>query len=658
LNHQKRKRNIMSKKKEMVQLNVGGEIFVTSRTTLLQSGNRYFTRLLEEEKDGLRMTGSLRDNRNCIFIDRDADEFVHILKYLRGTLNLKTLTEQEKESLLTSATYFQVNPLIAKIEDRAYNVEYLSPRDQQIRKETNWYRTQLQQLHPSTEIIQTADKKFLIDLFPSSGRQYSVPYNLNRTLGLDDRNYTMLFAHTAGKVRNDMRKRHNWAEESGTLEALEPTSTETFKKKLYEFAGPFLKNLPMENLVLAGGAVLAVLQEVPEHYAQLGSDLDLFIKAENLVTAKQTYTNLLAYLLAEHRNTRFQDLLVVRTTNAITFAFGHPQRHIQLILRRYRNVADILLGFDVDCCQVAFDGEKVLATPAALRAINTGINIVDPERGTRKYEERLTKYAKRGYMVAVPGLDLRRVRKELLGDNLFTYHNGHMKRVCFDRLYVGDSKSKSGRKRRADVKIVVEPEPIQNLSKLIVLSRSYEKEGSQYVRDIIKDSLLANVTSAPLAGLQDPNFLIRLDRVGQMNVNPNAPWQLEYPTLAPPEEVVIDPGSFGTNQEDTCGGPLLPFRKTHKTAKDLLDRLEVLLLEHGLQGSLWVVYDYIEHLGGIQTIRTPCVNDAYFGNRQFVFTEDRSIPRHLTFPPSSDFTSHPWPTPPNLESEWSRNVYE
>jgi hypothetical protein len=49
----------------------------------------------------------------------------------------------------------------------------------------------------------------------------------------------------------------------------------------------------------------------------------------------------------------------VRSKNAITLVSQYPYRHIQIILRLYKSPAEILMGFDVDCCSVGFDGANV-----------------------------------------------------------------------------------------------------------------------------------------------------------------------------------------------------------------------------------------------------------------------------------------------------------
>jgi len=112
-------------------------------------------------------------------------------------------------------------------------------------------------------------------------------------------------------------------------------------------------------------------------------------------------------------------ILVVRTCNAVTFVCDHPRRHVQVVLRLYASPAEILLGFDVDSCAVCFDGSKVLASPRAVRALQRGANLVDTGRRSYTYETRLLKYAKRGFAVAVPGLDRKRVDPAVLGARKF-----------------------------------------------------------------------------------------------------------------------------------------------------------------------------------------------------------------------------------------------
>lgn len=49
----------------------------------------------------------------------------------------------------------------------------------------------------------------------------------------------------------------------------------------------------------------------------------------------------------------------ISSTHAVTIVSQYPWRHIQIILRQYKSPAEILMGFDVDCCSVGYDGKNV-----------------------------------------------------------------------------------------------------------------------------------------------------------------------------------------------------------------------------------------------------------------------------------------------------------
>lgn len=103
---------------------------------------------------------------------------------------------------------------------------------------------------------------------------------------------------------------------------------------------------------------------------------------------------------------------VKRTSFTITF---HVLRiPYQFVLRLYDNISQILLGFDIDCCRVAFDGQRVWATESALFALKNKVNVVDFDRMSPTYEMRLAKYATRGISVYVPELDRHMVRYDRL----------------------------------------------------------------------------------------------------------------------------------------------------------------------------------------------------------------------------------------------------
>jgi hypothetical protein len=73
------------------------------------------------------------------------------------------------------------------------------------------------------------------------------------------------------------------------------------------------------------------------------------------------------------RDSILQETTTIRTKNAITIASAYPTRHIQIVLRLYKSISEILTGFDVDCSCVAYDGSMVWATPRAIASYITQI---------------------------------------------------------------------------------------------------------------------------------------------------------------------------------------------------------------------------------------------------------------------------------------------
>jgi len=135
------------------------------------------------------------------------------------------------------------------------------------------------------------------------------------------------------------------------------------------------------------------------------SDVDLFLYGLNEEDAikkiKQIETSIRDSILAE--------TTTIRTKNAITIASEYPVRHVQIVLRLYKSISEILTGFDVDCSCVAYDGQQVWASPRAVAAFMTQVNSIDLTRRSPSYENRLSKYSHRGFEVHWPLIDRKRI---------------------------------------------------------------------------------------------------------------------------------------------------------------------------------------------------------------------------------------------------------
>jgi hypothetical protein len=150
-----------------------------------------------------------------------------------------------------------------------------------------------------------------------------------------------------------------------------------------------------QNLCIAGGSILNAIIDNRET-----TDVDLFIYGLNEAEANQKIRDIIQLFDTKSN--------VQRTANAITIRLGCA-RPVQIILRLYKTLSEVIHGFDVDCCCVAYDGTNVWMTKRAEYSIRNLVNVVDFERMSPSYEFRLAKYMRRGFSVYIPDFDMSKV---------------------------------------------------------------------------------------------------------------------------------------------------------------------------------------------------------------------------------------------------------
>jgi len=152
------------------------------------------------------------------------------------------------------------------------------------------------------------------------------------------------------------------------------------------------------KLIIAGGSVSD----------KKFGDIDLFLVTQNENEAKSIIEDVLntLYNEGELRQT------IIRTKYTITVI---KDINIQIILRLYNSIAQILVNFDVDVICCAYDGFEFYCNERFLRAkINNEI-IVDPECQSQTYGVRLKKYLHRFLInIAFIGYDKSRPHVDIL----------------------------------------------------------------------------------------------------------------------------------------------------------------------------------------------------------------------------------------------------
>jgi len=93
----------------IVKLNVGGRVFLTSKSTLTDSGNNMLSAMIQHSNPAQLIDGHY-------FIDRDPGTFRWILSYLRGSKVLPHKESNEMALLKEEAEYFALDELMNRIQ--------------------------------------------------------------------------------------------------------------------------------------------------------------------------------------------------------------------------------------------------------------------------------------------------------------------------------------------------------------------------------------------------------------------------------------------------------------------------------------------------------------------------------------------------------------
>ncbi|KAI2705070.1 hypothetical protein CBS147317_2022 [Penicillium roqueforti] len=236
-------------------------------------------------------------------------------------------------------------------------------------------------------------------------------------------------------------------------------SLNEFKNNFALFTEGSLSEIDWSNVVAAGSAVVTSLLPVPEKYRNSkrglrkyyheefapASDVDLFLYGLNEDQAIEK----IMHIEDKIKNTILYETTTIRTKNTITIASQYPNRHVQIVLRIYRSVAEILTGFDVDASCAAFDGRQVYASPRAIAAYITQVNRIDLTRRSPSYENRLSKYSHRGFEVFWPALDRSKIDPTIF-ERSFTRTEGLARLLVLEKLPRSHDRDNYLQKRREE----------------------------------------------------------------------------------------------------------------------------------------------------------------------------------------------------------------
>ncbi|KAI0841040.1 ankyrin [Hypoxylon sp. FL0890] len=237
------------------------------------------------------------------------------------------------------------------------------------------------------------------------------------------------------------------------------TSLKEFRHNFGIFSESSLAEMDWTNVVAAGSSVVNCLLPVPDHdkrskralrtyYHEIfcpASDVDLFLYGLNEEQAIEKIKDIETRI----RDAILSEVTVVRTKNAITICSQYPTRHVQIVLRVYKSISEILTGFDIDCSGAAYDGNQVYCTPRALASYITQINPIDLSRRSPSYENRLSKYSHRNFEVYWPELDRSRIDPTIF-ERSFQRTLGLARLLVLERLPTTNARDEYLKKRREE----------------------------------------------------------------------------------------------------------------------------------------------------------------------------------------------------------------
>ncbi len=207
-----------------------------------------------------------------------------------------------------------------------------------------------------------------------------------------------------------------------------------FSKKTYDL----LTYINWANVVVAGGSIVNI---ITKSQAKL-NDIDLFVygldkakglaKIDHIINAIKQKAEDLKYETRVYMNEHVINIYVFDTKKLL---------QVQIILRLYDTLAQIMVGFDVDCCCVSWNGKSIQTTQRGLYALSHRVNLANLNRRSPSYENRLIKYSARGFDV-VTNFDFKNIYNKLFFMNSNNYgftrlleqeliNNGQLKNIIF-----------------------------------------------------------------------------------------------------------------------------------------------------------------------------------------------------------------------------------
>jgi hypothetical protein len=181
-------------------------------------------------------------------------------------------------------------------------------------------------------------------------------------------------------------------EHNDSTEGASVVTHDIFMEHFQAFTHFSFEDFDFTNVCMIGGCIAACLLPIPEidqdpvydtrlqrmvtYFEQdpryIDADIDIFLYGiRNPNDLCQKIHDIYKFFYKKRQG----DLLVLRTPNTVTLVSNKPYKKIQIVLRMFSSIMEILTNVDIDCAAVGFTGTKLWASPRARIAYNFRVSV-------------------------------------------------------------------------------------------------------------------------------------------------------------------------------------------------------------------------------------------------------------------------------------------
>jgi hypothetical protein len=361
---------------DTIVLNVGGTRFETSKLTVCKHAGTF----LEAMFSGRHAHKPQIDG--AFFIDRDPTHFRLILNFLRCGAAVSPDSAAAKAEAAEEALFYGLPSLHRALTaplldlDSALGHAICQSRALEMQLRARFVK---RDEHDGSPVEPPAPHEGLLSFFRGGEDSPAATLRHDR----DPAEFPLLLS----RFSRDASRRQQPG--SGTLLEVACSTLKVWRTN-FSFLHSNLLNrlaplLAEGKLFVAGGSVLHALT----HGQRLGSfwgptsDVDLFLHSCTADEATALTRRVFDAVATDNESwtiSRGRGVISMLMHTEYCEGPNHNgiEATVQVILRLYDSPAEVLCGFDVDCCCCGYDGSDVWMLPRCLRALRHSVNILNP----------------------------------------------------------------------------------------------------------------------------------------------------------------------------------------------------------------------------------------------------------------------------------------